>query len=372
MGIKGLNKFLKEFAPGSIKTVELSNFYGKVVAIDTSIYMYRGFYFEKISTSDIGKNVSPVAPFVRQIVRFVKNGIIPLYVFDGKPPKEKANELKGRKNAKESNMKTIDNLNVIKSKFLAGESDFHKKYSTITDVEMDLQKYNKRVLNVKKHNFDQVMELFRLMGIPYIVAVGEAEGLCAKLVKDGTAISTLSEDTDLYPCGCPLVIKDFSPTNNTVTQTDLRVALHELGLTYDQFIDLCILLGSDYHRNTIRGIGPKKAYEYIKKFENIEGIIENTKHTVPDNFNYVKIRELFKHCGEDNLVDESYIPKFSFPVIKKILCYLKDNEIKISKAYIKYLENDYIQTIKKIMENKKSELQLSKEKKISDFFNSKK
>lgn len=370
MGIKGLNKFLKEYAAKSIKTVELSNFYGKVVAIDTSIYMYRGLYFEKISTSDIGKNVSPVAPFIRQIVRFVKNGIIPLYVFDGKPPKEKEGELKGRKTVKESNIKTINELKTIKSKFLAGESDFHKKYSTITDVELDLQKYNKRVLNVNKNNFDQVMELFRLMGIPYVVAVGEAEGLCAKLVKDGVAIATLSEDTDLYPCGCSLVIKDFSPTHNTVTQTDLRVALHELGLTYDQFIDLCILLGSDYHRQTIRGIGPKKAYEYIKKYGSIEGISTETRFKIPEDFDYIKIRTLFKNCGSENEIDESFKPKITFPVTKKILNYLTKNEIKISKAYIKYLQNDYFNAINQIMKDKKLDLETSKEKKISDFFNS--
>ena len=36
-----------------------------------------------------------------------------------------------------------------------------------------------------------------------------------------------------------------------------------LGLTHDEFVDLCILMGCDYVPN-IRGIGPKKAFELIK------------------------------------------------------------------------------------------------------------
>lgn len=47
-----------------------------------------------------------------------------------------------------------------------------------------------------------------------------------------------------------------------------------MGITYEQFIDLCILLGCDYC-GTIRGIGPKKAFELIKQYDNIETILGN-------------------------------------------------------------------------------------------------
>ena len=45
MGINGLNTFLKEKIPECIEEVYFSNFKGKKIAIDTSIYFYNDTYF---------------------------------------------------------------------------------------------------------------------------------------------------------------------------------------------------------------------------------------------------------------------------------------------------------------------------------------
>lgn len=50
-------------------------------------------------------------------------------------------------------------------------------------------------------------------------------------------------------------------------------------MTKEQFIDLCILLGCDYCES-IRGVGPKKAFELIKTYGDIETILENIDHKV--------------------------------------------------------------------------------------------
>lgn len=50
-------------------------------------------------------------------------------------------------------------------------------------------------------------------------------------------------------------------------------------MSMDQFVDLCILLGCDYCP-TIRGIGPKKAFDLIVQYKSIENIIENIDQTV--------------------------------------------------------------------------------------------
>lgn len=55
------------------------------------------------------------------------------------------------------------------------------------------------------------------------------------------------------------------------------------------------MLGCDYCES-IRGIGPKRAVELIKQFDNIETILQNIdtkKYTVPEDWNYKKARELF-------------------------------------------------------------------------------
>lgn len=60
-------------------------------------------------------------------------------------------------------------------------------------------------------------------------------------------------------------------------------------------MDLCILLGCDYC-DSIRGIGPVRALELMKKYGNIETILKHldkTKYPVPESFNYEQVRQLF-------------------------------------------------------------------------------
>lgn len=81
-------------------------------------------------------------------------------------------------------------------------------------------------------------------------------------------------------------------------------------MTQDEFIDLCILCGCDYTTN-IPGIGPIKAFKYIEECKTIEEIIKKIekenenpakkkKYQVPDNFNYIEARNLFKNPDVEN------------------------------------------------------------------------
>ena len=53
---------------------------------------------------------------------------------------------------------------------------------------------------------------------------------------------------------------------NKIIEITLSKILEETELTQHQFIDLCIMLGSDYCP-TINGIGMTRAYSLIKKYE---------------------------------------------------------------------------------------------------------
>lgn len=73
----------------------------------------------------------------------------------------------------------------------------------------------------------------------------------------------------------------------------------------DEFIDLCIMCGCDYTKN-IGGIGPVKAFKFIKEHGDIESILKQLeleaddpkkkqKYVVPSDFLYKESRELFKN-----------------------------------------------------------------------------
>ena len=89
MGIKHLNKFLKENANDSIKFVNMPELSGKKIAVDISIYMYR-----YASDNNLIENMY----LMLSIFRYYN--IIPIFIFDGKPPVEKKELLIKRKESK--------------------------------------------------------------------------------------------------------------------------------------------------------------------------------------------------------------------------------------------------------------------------------
>eukprot|EP00912_Choanoflagellata_sp_UC4_P002018 UC4_evm8s1290 len=98
--------------------------------------------------------------------------------------------------------------------------------------------------------------------------------------------------------------------------------LTETGLSKNQFVDLCILLGCDYC-DTIKGIGPKKAYELIEKYKDIETILkflDKKKYPVPEDWPFARARQLFLE-PEVTKADELTL-KWSAPDIEGLVDYM--------------------------------------------------
>jgi flap endonuclease-1 len=53
---------------------------------------------------------------------------------------------------------------------------------------------------------------------------------------------------------------------------DTPVFLEGLGITREQLVDMCILMGTDFNPG-IKGIGPKKALKYIRENGSIEHVL---------------------------------------------------------------------------------------------------
>lgn len=370
MGIKNLTKLIKSVDPELFQTVELSQFAGKRFAIDTSIYMYRFMYSLKLSKIPDG---SPVEGFVRQAAALINNGIIPVYVFDGKPPEEKRDTIKDRIDRKEKTVDKITELHDIKkslSQKPAVDDGIEtpivctegRIYNTVCEVQSQIDKLDRRVLEVKPHHFKECKELFNLMGVPYITACGEAEGLCARLVKEGIVDAAVSEDTDLYPSGASVIIKDLNPDKNKVTISYLNGLLEKLDVTHDQLIDICILCGCDYLKCNIRGIGPKRAYDFIKKLGSIETVIatycgEGGKYKVPDSFDYHTARNLFieSGCATDLT---GFKAEMKTPDVGELLLFCRS--FYLPHKWTRYLEKMYFIKAQKLV----------KKPSLKDFFSS--
>jgi len=96
MGIQHLNKYIRDKCNSisvdpningcdAIKTVSFSFLNGRTIVIDTSIYLYR-FTSENCLIDSMYQMIS----------LFQKNGIIPIFIFDGPSPPEKKELIKQR------------------------------------------------------------------------------------------------------------------------------------------------------------------------------------------------------------------------------------------------------------------------------------
>ncbi|XP_073430078.1 flap endonuclease 1 [Dendrobates tinctorius] len=283
MGIQGLAKLIADVAPGAIKENDIKSYFGRKVAVDASMCIYQFLIAVRqdgnMLQNEEGETTSHLMGMFYRTIRMVEHGIKPVYVFDGKPPQLKSGELAKRSERRAEAEKLLEAAQE------AGEVE-------------NIEKFNKRLVKVTKQHNEECKQLLKLMGIPYVDAPCEAEATCAALVKGGKVYAAATEDMDALTFGTPLLLRHLTASEAKklpIQEFHLSRALQDIGISQDQFIDLCILLGSDYCE-TIRGIGPKRAIELIRQHKSIEEVMDNIdlkKYPVPENWLHKEARQLF-------------------------------------------------------------------------------
>lgn len=296
MGIKQLSKLIADNAAEAIREQQIKSYFGRKVAIDASMTLYQFLIAVRSDsmagqmTNEHGEVTSHLIGLFYRTIRMLKNGIKPVYVFDGKPPSMKSGELEKRRAARQKAREALVDA---------------KK----ADNPEEVKKQERRLVRVGSKETDGAKKLLRLMGIPVVEAPCEAEATCAELCKKGLVYATATEDMDALTFGTPKLLRHLTYSEARkvpVHEFDLKVALDRLDLTMEQFIDVCILSGCDY-TGTIRKIGPKTALKHIKEYGTIEKMLANIdqKKYIPDeDFRFVEARRMFL---EPEVIDVSTV-----------------------------------------------------------------
>jgi len=293
MGIKGLAKLLSDEAPDCVCQVPLSSLNGRKVAIDASMAIYQFLIAVRqggpnnaasMLTNADGETTSHIQGLFNRTIRFLTEGIRPVFVFDGKPPSlKKTNELVKRQ---ERRNKAQTDLKVAQDE---------------GNVE-EIEKLSKRLVRAGKKENEDCMRLLKLMGIPIVLAPCEAEAQAATLAQEGLVYAVGTEDMDALTFKTPILLRKMTFANGSkfeIQTMNYKKALEGLELTHDEFVDLCILLGCDYC-DSIRGVGPKTALKLIREHKSIEKILENidrSKYGIPDSW---LPKEVKKEKNEDD------------------------------------------------------------------------
>jgi 5'-3' exonuclease len=303
MGIRHLNNFLlKTCTCSSIQYHPLSVFKGKIIVIDTSIYMYKC-----MEEGDLMKNMNI---FISVLLKY---GINPVFIFDGKPPKEKNDLLMQRRENKwqaeqkykklliESNrlvdkeknmLVSVDNMTSVSSSlWVRGNSIssasriFPHKLSQHLPVYVEkhvnndytLNELRKQFLRISIEDINSVKKMIHGYGLKCVDAPQEADELCVDYVRSKRAWACMSDDMDMFVHGCPRILRKFNMNDHQIMYYNLNSILTELKLTMDTFRDILVISGTDYN------IGSKTSlYKTLKLFNEFRSFIEqNNNHNIP-------------------------------------------------------------------------------------------
>ena len=246
MGVRFLNRYMKEHGFRGILPCTMADLNGKRVVIDTSIYLYR--------FKSIGNLLPDMTSFV---LLLQQHGVIPIFVFDGPPRSNKKELLQERQKLK---------------------NEAWNQYHTSDSLsEAHLLKLKKTFTRISKQEVDSVKSLLASYQVQYIEASHESDEVCAAWMVSGQADACMSDDMDMFLYGCTCVLRDVNLETQTMTMYSTPAILDQLKLSHHEFKQIGVLSGSDYYKSDYT------LYKVMSMFT----AFKRTKHT--DFYEWVKL-----------------------------------------------------------------------------------
>lgn len=200
MGVKGLGKILKNMPDrkvfSSLDSLLNENTDIKYMAIDANLYAYK----YAISIGDV------MVGFLVQCGYFLSRGIMPVYV--------------------------VDNF---------------AEYPVEKQLTQERRMRNRKcdTAHFRSNVVEELVQVMRILGIPFIKSPCEADSLCAALCASGKVDACLSDDLDVLVLGGTRIIRKEG--SNSFVVYERESVLSYLGDVDDNFLlTMSVLLGCDY------------------------------------------------------------------------------------------------------------------------------
>lgn len=275
MGIKDFYKHLKTKCPECFIPVEYSAFSYQRIALDMMnlLYVYKA--------RDERNWLKRVIEFIIYL-RSLK--IHPVCVFDGKSHPLKQTTVEKRRQDREKGKTRVETLShafdhykehrevlPILATLLQTRQDFVSKLTgkpILSHIEEYIQRqYKNYNIHFRSSEIESLKEMLTELGVIVLTAEYDGEALCSYLSAKGLVEAVMSNDSDVFFFGCKQVLFKFTETGAYLVRlTDI---LEGLGITQEEFIDLCLLCGTDFN-TPIRGIGFCRALGFIQRYKSIQ------------------------------------------------------------------------------------------------------
>ena len=207
----------------------------------------------------------------------LREGVLPVWVFDGKPPERKAGTIRQRIRSKER-----------------AEEQWQQALAA-----GDLETARRKAAQTSRLTHPMVEELTALLGalgVPALQAPGEGEAQAAQMASRGTVWAAASEDYDSLLFGAPRLVRGLAARNRggatpgaqLIDRADL---LSTLGIDAEELIVLGLLVGTDFN-DGVRGYGPKKALKLVQEHLGFDATVAKAGLD-PDEAR--EVAEIFRH-----------------------------------------------------------------------------
>jgi len=180
----------------------------------------------------------------------LEQGVLPVWVFDGRPPERKAGTIRRRIEAKE---KAVD---AWQQALAAGDLETARRKAAQTS-------------RLTPPMVEELHALLRGLGVPVVQAPGEGEAQAARLAAQGATWAAASEDYDSLLFGAPRLVRGLAARSRSGSAPgaqliDRAELLTSLGIDGDELIALGIVVGTDFNDGAA-GYGPKKALKLLQE-----------------------------------------------------------------------------------------------------------
>lgn len=237
------------------RAITLDELKNASIAVDASNMLFQ--FLNKIRRQNLpllnkeGRVVSHIYGTFYRTVNLLERGIKPIYFFDGSHPRLK----RRREHLVESLVKEYGHLRK------ARESN---EYTVVRTLSLSHEILYDTIIN-------ETQRLLTYIGVPWVKSPGEGEAQAAYMTRIEKTDHVLTQDYDALLFGAKSILRDLRFSDNSVRCTTLEEVLELNDISYEQLVDLAILVGTDFNSG-VKGVGAKKALKLIQKHGDIRGV----------------------------------------------------------------------------------------------------
>lgn len=324
MGGKTFSEMLSRYAPNSYYWVSLESFRGQRLAVDLNHLLHQmksGGISIVLGMTDPRVEKPNLQSIHRETLRLLwhqlslllNHGITPICILDSKAHPMKTAELLKRREQKTKQRQSLQQLEMEIYQF--GKLDllpeYIKQYRGLVEVESEL--------------VDSVIEILKEVGLPlfrsedFHLETRDAEGIGAHLCVNGYCFGVLTKDSDVHLYGAGLAVVEIN--GDSIKVRSLEAILKQLGMTFSEFQDFCILCGTDYNCNLPK-VGVVRSYDKIKKYGSLEKMEADHDLSI---LRYPEVRKIFQSSLEKCSIPESSLDlnreKWESQTVRVLACY---------------------------------------------------